>query len=210
MRSATAITIAVLAGWCVMAFMHETGHVVTSLALGGSVSQTELRPWRLPYTLFQSDPYPLVTLWGGPVLGCLVPMACWAGARCCLIQKPGISKIPATETPILDASADCDSSSWILVDFVGWFCVLANGVYLVTGLIDAEPLLDSNRMRAEGCPAWIIIAIGFAAVVISYRPTRKTIMRLVKSPPSWWRLAGYFGVLAMTVFLQTLISILVG
>ncbi|WP_237227821.1 hypothetical protein [Rubinisphaera sp. JC750] len=60
--------------WCVMTFTHEMGHVVAGLCSGGTLETVELRPWRLPYSLFVVDPHPLITLWGGPLI-VVVPVA---------------------------------------------------------------------------------------------------------------------------------------
>ncbi len=70
------------ASWCVMVTTHELGHVVSGILSGGQLVHTELRPWKLPHSHFMPDPRPLVTLWGGPILGVTVPLLsamnrCW-------------------------------------------------------------------------------------------------------------------------------------
>ena len=75
-----------------MTFTHEAGHVVGGWTCGGTLREAHLLPWELPYSTFEPDPLPLVTLWSGPVLGALVPLAGAAAARrqCVrLLSPPG-------------------------------------------------------------------------------------------------------------------------
>ena len=60
---------------CAMAFTHEMGHIVGGWCCGGALKNADLLPWHLPYSIFDPDPKPLVTLWCGPVLGVVVPVA---------------------------------------------------------------------------------------------------------------------------------------
>ena len=60
--------------WCVMTFTHEAGHIVGGWLCGGTLVDAKLWPWTLPYSVFNPDPRPLVTLWSGPVLGAVVPL----------------------------------------------------------------------------------------------------------------------------------------
>ncbi|RMF40779.1 MAG: hypothetical protein D6753_10925 [Planctomycetota bacterium] len=57
----------------VMAFTHEIGHIVGGWCCGGTLKTADLIPWHLPYSIFDPDPKPLVTLWCGPILGIVVP-----------------------------------------------------------------------------------------------------------------------------------------
>jgi hypothetical protein len=86
--------------WWVMTLTHELGHVVGGLVGGGRLQTLELRPWKLPLSIFQPDPHPLLTLWSGPILGVAVPYLVAA-----LVRRP---------------------LAWFVADF----CLLANGVYL--------------------------------------------------------------------------------
>lgn len=128
-----------IASWCVMALTHECGHILGGWAGGGTLQYAELRPWRLPYSIFEPDPRPLVTLWSGPILGVVVPLA-----AAILVRHP-----------------------WMW--FVAHFCVLANGVYLAAAWFSGDPLLDTPRLlHAGGRPISIIgycvATIGFGYI----------------------------------------------
>jgi hypothetical protein len=118
----------IVASWCVMIFVHEAGHVLCGWCGGGTLVRAELRPWRLPYSLFEPDPHPLVTLWGGPTLGAAIPLVvAW------LVQRP-----------------------WMW--FVAYFCVLANGVYIATAWFTQDRFLDTARLMAHGAnPVTVVI-----------------------------------------------------
>ena len=68
------LVILLMASWCVMTFTHEVGHIVGGRCCGGTLIDVDLLPWHLPYSLFDPDPRPLVTLWSGPILGAVVPL----------------------------------------------------------------------------------------------------------------------------------------
>ncbi len=58
-----------VASWCVHdIYSRDWAHYLW-LCMCATLTEADLRPWRLPYSLFDPDPIPLVTLWGGPVLG---------------------------------------------------------------------------------------------------------------------------------------------
>lgn len=106
--------------WSVMTVTHEAGHLVGGWLGGGNLVDFELLPWRMPYSLFDPDPHPLLTLWAGPVLGVLVPL-CLASL---LRRRWG----------------------W----FIASFCTLANGVYLALSWISGDRYLDAPRLLERG------------------------------------------------------------
>lgn len=79
-----------------------------------------MQTWQLPHSRFDPDPQPLVTLWAGPLVGVLAPLAVWWRIRL------------------------------LAVRFVAEFCVLANGEYLATAWITGDALLDTPRLLAAG------------------------------------------------------------
>ncbi len=105
-----------LASWCVMTFVHESGHILCGWACGGTLKAADLAPWHLPYSIFDPDPRPLVTLWGGPVLGAAIPLAVAILAR----------------------------RGWMW--FVANFCILANGVYLAAAWVSGDSYLDTPQL----------------------------------------------------------------
>lgn len=125
--------------WCVMTFTHEMGHVVAGLCSGATLETVELRPWRLPYSLFEDDPQPLITLWGGPLMGVVVPVA--------------VAMILRTQ--------------WMW--FIASFCLLANGLYLATGWLSGDRYLDTTKLFEHGASpiaitAYCVITIGWGYV----------------------------------------------
>ncbi len=114
------LAVLLLAGWCVMTFTHEAGHIVGGWLGGGTLIHAELRPWHLPHSLFEPDPHPLLTVWSGPLLGVIVPVLIAVIVR----------------------------GRWMW--FVADFCLLANGAYLATGWIAGDRYLDTPRLLAAG------------------------------------------------------------
>ncbi len=76
--------------------------------------------WHLPYSFFEPDPHPLVTLWGGPILGVMIPVAIAFFIR----------------------------TKWIW--FIAYFCVLANGSYIATAWVSGDRFLDTPKMLEHG------------------------------------------------------------
>ena len=125
-----------------MTFVHEAGHVVCGWASGATLTAVDLRPWRMPYSLYQPDPHPLITLWGGPLLGVLVPVAlAW------LIRK---------------------NWGW----FIAHFCTLANGGYIALAWASGDRYLDTTKLLEHGAhPASIAVycAVTIACGYVGFR-----------------------------------------
>jgi len=116
------------ASWVVMILTHESGHLVGGFISGATLTDFDLAPWRMPYSLHAPDPYPLVTLWSGPLLGVTVPLAV-AG----ILRRRW---------------------AWFIADF----CLVANGGYLAIAWISGDRLLDTARLLSAGAhPASIAI-----------------------------------------------------
>lgn len=146
-RRGVVFVVWVLFAWCVMTWLHELGHIMVGLACGGTLVSYELRPWRLPYSLFQPDINPLATLWGGPLLGAGVPIV--------------IARLTRYDF------------CW----FVGWFCVLANGIYLLLAWISGDRLLDTPQLLEHGAPGWSIACYCLVTLVAGYMGFRSSCMR---------------------------------
>lgn len=129
-------TFLIVVSWCVMALSHEMGHIVCGWLCGAKLIDADLLPWHMPYSFFEPDPTPLVTLWGGPVLGVLVPVIV---AAC--VRKP---------------------IGW----FVAHFCLLANGAYIAVGWFTGEQHLDTTKLLDHGAfqisiVTYCVLTIGF-------------------------------------------------
>ena len=119
-RRLAELVLLILVSWVVMTFTHETGHLIGGWASGATLTDVDLAPWRLPYSLHGPDPYPLVTLWSGPLLGVLLPLG-----LALVIRRPW---------------------AWLIADF----CLLANGVYLALAWVSGDRFLDTPRLLAAG------------------------------------------------------------
>ena len=115
-----------LASWVVMTTTHEVGHILAGWLSGGTLQQYELRPWRLPYSLFSPDPHPIVTVWAGPILGVLLPVS--------------VAMLVRHHT----------------VWFIANFCLIANGSYLAAAWLSGDRLLDTQRLLDAGAPPWSV------------------------------------------------------
>ncbi|MFH5806721.1 hypothetical protein, partial [Alienimonas sp. DA493] len=115
-----------VAGWCVMTFTHELGHLLGGWLGGGELRSAWLGPWPPPHSSFQPDPRPALTLWAGPLFGCAAP-----ALLALLIRRRW---------------------AWFLADF----CLLANGCYLAVSWLTGDRLLDAPRLLAAGVsPLWV-------------------------------------------------------
>jgi hypothetical protein len=137
------------ASWAVMTFTHEAGHVLSGWAGGGTLRQADLVPWHLPYSNFDPDPRPLVTLWGGPALGAAVPLA-----AALIVRR-----------------------SWMW--FVAYFCVLANGSYLAAALISGERYLDTPRLLERGAHPATVAAYCVLTIGVGYIGFRRQCIRVL-------------------------------
>ena len=143
-----------LASWCVMTLTHEMGHIVGGWCSGGTLKNADLWPWHLPYSIFDPDPMPLVTLWCGPLLGVFVPL--------------------------LTALVVRRDSMW----FIANFCVIANGAYLATAWLSGERHLDTPKLLEHGAhpisiAVYCVLTIGFG-----YVGFRRSCIRVFAQPAS--------------------------
>lgn len=141
-----------IAGWCVMTFTHEAGHLVGGWLGGGTLQHAELRPWHLPHSLFEPDPHPLLTLWCGPLLGVVVPVIV-----ALLIRRPW---------------------AWFLADF----CLLANGAYLATAWITGDRYLDTPRLLAAGAWPISVATYCAITIGVGYFRFRRDCRSLLDQP----------------------------
>lgn len=131
-----------------MTVVHESGHIVCGWAGGGTLREADIAPWGLPHSRFEPDPRPL-TLWGGPVLGVLVPVAVAA-----LVRR---------------------GWTW----FIAFFCLIANGSYLATAWVSGEPYLDTPRLLQQGANAATIAAYCTATIAVGYVGFRRQCVRVL-------------------------------
>lgn len=168
--------------WLVMTLSHELGHVAAGLIGGGRLQHLELRPWRLPHSMFVGDRHPLITLWAGPLLGSAVPMLVASRMR-----------RPATT-------------------FIAWFCVTANAAYLLLGCLSGDAELDSGRMIALGLAPAAVFGPAALALPIGYWGFRRSCLKLLSGGADVGSRRGLaLGVIALAaaVILQAVVGSLV-
>src|SRR5918997_2223388 len=61
--------------WLGMQIVHELGHVLAAWAGGEEVYRTVLHPLTISRTDTSHERHPLLVVWGGPVVGVLLPLA---------------------------------------------------------------------------------------------------------------------------------------
>lgn len=117
-----------IVSWCVMLMTHELGHIFGGWLSGARLKDYDLRPWRLPYSIHDPDPHPLVTLWSGPIFGALAPLAA------ALVFRRAWTRL------------------------IAHFCILANGAYLAAAWFSGDQYLDTTRMLEKGShPFWLVL-----------------------------------------------------
>jgi len=128
-------TLALILCWWPFMGVHELGHIVSGLLGGATIEHIELRPWMLSHTMLSGSRWPLVDVWAGPVVGCLVPLMLLA--------------IPSRKlrTPLA---------------FFAGFCLIANGAYIGLGWIG--PYGDTSELLRHGAAVWQMVAFGMVCV----------------------------------------------
>jgi len=120
--------------WLGMQAVHELGHVLGAWLTGGQVSQVVLHPLTISHTDLAHNPHPLPVVWGGPLVGVLLPLVGWAAA--CLARLP----------------------EQHLLRFFAGFCLLANGANIAGGA--SAGIGDCGEMLRHGTPIWLLWAFG--------------------------------------------------
>lgn len=135
-----------------MTFTHEVGHIIGGACCGGTLVAADLTPWRLPYSIFAPDPFPLVTLWAGLILGVLIPVVI-----ALVLQR-----------------------DWIW--FIANFCVLANGAYVATAWLSGDRYLDTPRLLEHGASPISIAAYCVLTLGCGYAGFRKSCKSALGAP----------------------------
>ena len=122
-----------------MTFTHEIGHIIGGTCCGGSLKSADLLPWHLPYSIFAPDPFPLVTLWAGLIIGVLAPIA-----LAIIVQR-----------------------DWVW--FIANFCLIANGAYIATAWFSGDRYLDTPKLLEHGASPitialYCVLTVGFGYV----------------------------------------------
>jgi hypothetical protein len=125
--------------WLAMQVVHELGHVLVARMTGGEVIKVALHPLIVSRTDLGENPHPLAVVWGGPIVGSVLPLIVFGLAAVC--RMPGV----------------------YLFRFFAGFCLIANGVYIGVGWLLAEGA-DPWVMRENGTPVWVLVVFGLLTV----------------------------------------------
>lgn len=125
-----------------MMAVHELGHVVGAMTTGGSVERVVLYPLDISRTDVSPNPHPMVVVWAGPVIGCLVPLG--------LLAMTGRQNIVWRK----------------VIQFFAGYCLIANGAYISIGAIDRVG--DCGEMLRTGTHLWILFAFGVVTMPLGF------------------------------------------
>jgi hypothetical protein len=121
--------------WLAMQVVHEAGHVLIARMTGGEVIKVALHPFIVSRTDLGENPHPLAVVWGGPIVGSVLPLLVFGLAVAC--------RLPAV----------------YLFRFFAGFCLIANGVYIGVGWALADGA-DPSVMTENGSPVWALVLFG--------------------------------------------------
>jgi hypothetical protein len=138
------------AAWCVMTFTHELGHILGGWSCGATLQQVDLVPWHLPFSLFEPDPYPLITLWSGPLFGAFAPLL--------LAYLLNIREV------------------WL----IAYFCLFANGLYIAAAWFSGERYLDTTQLLEHGANSASIVCFCVVTIVCGYIGLRQQLILMCK------------------------------
>jgi len=127
--------------WLLMMVVHECGHVWHGWLSGARLVEVHLPLIGFSRTEFAVNPHPLFVAWGGPLWGCLWPLALLIVVR--LVAKP---------------------YTYLAAWFAG-FCLIANGGYLLGGAFLAGGADDGGVILRNGGATWQLLGFGLSTVV---------------------------------------------
>lgn len=128
--------------WLGMQIFHELGHVVGAWITGGTIERVILHPLTISRTDVSPNRNPLIVVWLGPTLGCLLPLTIWL-----LFPKR------------LVAVRNC-------LKFFAGFCLVGNGAYLLFGL--PGRVGDCGTMLNCGTNPTVMISYGFVSITAGF------------------------------------------
>jgi len=164
------IGVAIVAfSWLWLQWTHEAGHVIAGLVTGGEIERVVLDPRTFSRTDFASNPSPLITVWGGPVIGCLLGAGLPHLVSCRLRDRRAIGMLIAAAV------------------------LLGNGAYIGLGAV--FPVGDAEVMRDAGTPAWALAVFGVACVLPARMLAARSITSIRASEHRWASAAPTLGVL---------------
>lgn len=126
--------------WLWPMVVHEIGHVVGLAMTGGTLAKVVLHPFAISRTDAAVNPYPLVVVWAGPIIGVFVPLVASVVASVCGLGR-----------------------AYLLRFFAG-VCLVANGCYIGVGSFGKVG--DAGDMLRNGSPMWTLWLFGLLTVPV--------------------------------------------
>ncbi len=126
--------------WIGMMAVHELGHVIAAWLTGGTVTKVILHPFSISRTDVIPNPNPFLVVWGGPVIGVILPMIV-------------LFVFHSVRTPLT-----------YLARFFAGFCMITNGAYIGIGSLDR--IGDAGDMLKNGTPVWFLWLFGLITLPI--------------------------------------------
>ena len=125
--------------WLGMMLVHEFGHMLGAWLTGGHVQQVVWHPLAISRTDVKPNPWPLLVVWAGPLVGVVLPVVV---DRVLVFTRISVA---------------------YLFTFFAGFCLIANGAYIGCGVFD--PIGDAGDMIRLGTPRWAMAFFGLCCVV---------------------------------------------
>jgi hypothetical protein len=138
-KKSVALIALVYPAWLAMMAVHESGHMLHGWLSGGRVSAVHFGLFEFSRTELSYDPHPEFVAWGGPIWGCLIPLACWA----------------------VSMSVSAPRTQRLLCLFCG-FCLIVNGGYIGVGWTIGAG--DAGTLLKHGASEWEMTLVGLAAM----------------------------------------------
>src|SRR5689334_5558353 len=124
--------------WLGMQAVHELGHVLGAWLGGETVNKVVLHPLTISRTDTSHDRHPLLVVWGGPILGSLLPLV------------------------VLGITRLIRSGVFYLFQFFAGFCLVANGAYVGVGSFAAVG--DAGDLMRHGASRRTLTVFGLACM----------------------------------------------
>jgi hypothetical protein len=120
--------------WLLMQVVHEAGHILAAWATGGEIARVVLHPLAISRTDMAMNPWPLLVVWAGPLVGVLIPVLTLTVFK--------LARLPLRYP----------------VRFFAGFCLIANGAYI--GIGSFSGVGDAGEMLRHGAPMWCLLMFG--------------------------------------------------
>jgi hypothetical protein len=151
--------------WLLMMAVHECGHVLHGWWSGARLAGLHLPLCGFSRTDFALNPHPLFVAWGGPLWGCLFPLAVAGIVRIaaatrrvpCARHVSGTLRVPSA------GGRHTECAGYLAAWFAG-FCLVANGAYLLGGAFLGGGGDDAGVILQSGGHVWQLVAFGLPAI----------------------------------------------